>query len=181
MSDTVPPFVGLGALTPRSHTSLRQGLPAVSDETGARLGSRPVGVNSHSTVLLVRSVHIAADYYRDALGFDVEFYEALPQHYAYASRGACSIHFACFENARLLPNSESVPPDMFDVYVYVDDVAEMFEEFVGRGAEIVHAPVHQGYGMREFRVRDPHGYILAFGHSVRAARGDESVSASART
>lgn len=32
-----------------------------------------------------------------------------------------------------------------------------------RGAELVHGVVDQGYGMREFRVRDPVGYILAFG------------------
>jgi catechol 2,3-dioxygenase-like lactoylglutathione lyase family enzyme len=28
------------------------------------------------------------------------------------------------------------------------------------------APVDQGYGQREFRVRDPDGYILAFGQSL---------------
>ncbi len=55
--------------------------------------------------------------------------------------------------------------DWFDVYVYVDDLAALYDELVGRGAEIVHGPVDQEYGIREFRVRDPHGYILAFGEA----------------
>ena len=117
----------------------------------------------HSTVLLVECVARAAGYYRDALGFDVELYDALPEHYAYATRDACSIHFACFENGQVRPNSQAVPPDMFDVYVYVDDLAALYDELVRRGAEIVHGPIDQEYGLREFRVRDPHGYILAFG------------------
>ena len=36
---------------------------------------------SHSTVLLVESVSRAVDYYRDKLGFDVDLYDTLPEHY----------------------------------------------------------------------------------------------------
>jgi catechol 2,3-dioxygenase-like lactoylglutathione lyase family enzyme len=120
-----------------------------------------------ATVLLVQSVSRAIEYYRDALGFEVDHYGALPDHYGYAQRDGCSIHFAHFEGARIQPNSGAAPPDMFDVHVRVEDVEALYDELVGRGAEIVHGPVNQGYGIREFRVRDPHGYILAFGRPVR--------------
>jgi hypothetical protein len=40
-------------------------------------------------------------------------------------------------------------------------------ELVERGAELLHGPVEQGYGLREIRVRDPHGYVLAFGQRLR--------------
>ena len=40
---------------------------------------------------------------------------------------------------------------------------ELHEEFVERGADIVFAPLDTDYGLREIRVRDPSGYILAFG------------------
>jgi catechol 2,3-dioxygenase-like lactoylglutathione lyase family enzyme len=118
-------------------------------------------------VLLVPDVRIAADYYRDRLGFEVDFYDRLPQHYAYAHRDNCHIHFACFEAAPARPNGEVAPPDMFDVYVYVDDVEALYEELVERGADLLHGPVEQGYGLREIRVRDPHGYILAFGKLLK--------------
>jgi catechol 2,3-dioxygenase-like lactoylglutathione lyase family enzyme len=116
-----------------------------------------------ATVLLVDDVARATEYYRDALGFEVERFEANPDHYGYARRDGREIHFACFRGAGPRPNSETVPPDMFDVYFGVDDVEALHEEFLRRGAELLHGPVDQDYGQRELRVRDPEGYILAFG------------------
>jgi len=124
-------------------------------------------LKGHATVLLVDDVGRAADYYRAALGFDVETFALNPSHYAYANRCECSLHFARFEGVKPRPNSEAVPPDMFDVYVYPDgDLDALHLELVERGAEVLHGPVEQGCGMREFRVRDPFGYILAFGQPV---------------
>jgi uncharacterized glyoxalase superfamily protein PhnB len=114
-------------------------------------------------VLLVMDVSRAIDYYRDALGFEVSVYDRIPEHYGYASRDDCHVHFARFEGAPPRPNSEVVPPDMFDVYFWVDEVDAFHEELVARGAEVIQEPVDQGYGLRDFRVRDPHGYVLAFG------------------
>jgi uncharacterized glyoxalase superfamily protein PhnB len=54
-------------------------------------------------------------------------------------------------------------PTWFDLYVYVDDVEALHEELVERGADILNQPVDTEYGLREIRVRDPHGYVLAFG------------------
>jgi uncharacterized glyoxalase superfamily protein PhnB len=117
----------------------------------------------HATVLLVDSVPGAIDYYRDALGFEIERYDRLPDHYAYAQRDNCSVHFAHWDGVLPRPNSEVVPPDMFDLYVYVEDVDGLHTELLDRGADIIQAPTHQGYGTYELRVRDPHGYIIAFG------------------
>ena len=120
-------------------------------------------LESHATVLLVPDVRQAGEYYRDRLGFEVIYYDRIPSHYAYASRDGVYLHFARFDGAQPRPNSEAAPPDMFDVYIYVDDVEAVHEELVGRGADVLQRPVDQGYGVREIRVRDPHGYILAFG------------------
>jgi catechol 2,3-dioxygenase-like lactoylglutathione lyase family enzyme len=117
-------------------------------------------------VLLVTDVVRAAEYYRDKLGFEVSFYERIPEHYAYAERDGCRIHFARFEGVSPRPNAEVVPPDMFDVYFWVDDVEQFYADVRERGAEVVHGPVDQGYSQREFRVRDPDGYILAFGQPL---------------
>jgi uncharacterized glyoxalase superfamily protein PhnB len=61
------------------------------------------------------------------------------------------------------PNSKEVPPDMFDAYVWVDDVDALYDELRERGADLHGPPSTQGYGMYDFRVTDPHGYVLAFG------------------
>jgi predicted enzyme related to lactoylglutathione lyase len=120
-------------------------------------------LTGHATVLLVEDVQRALEYYRDRLGFDVSHYEKLPEHYGYASRESCHVHFACFHGVKPRPNSEVVPPDMFDIYFYVDDVDAFHAELVERGADVMQEPVDQGYGLRDLRVRDPHGYVLAFG------------------
>jgi uncharacterized glyoxalase superfamily protein PhnB len=57
---------------------------------------------------------------------------------------------------------------MFDIYVYADDVEALHAELAERGATLLHEPTDQAYGLREFRVRDPHGYILAFGKVLQA-------------
>ena len=120
-------------------------------------------LTAHATVLLVDDVKVAGDYCQDKLGFEVTYFDKNPSHYAYANRGEVSMHFACFTAAGPKPNSVAMPPDMFDIYIYVDDVDALHEELAGRGAEILAAVNETGYGCREFRVRDPHGYILAFG------------------
>jgi catechol 2,3-dioxygenase-like lactoylglutathione lyase family enzyme len=125
-----------------------------------------VALTGHATVLLVEDVRKATDYYRDALGFDVELYDRIPGHYGYARRDGCHVHFARFDGVAPRPNSEVVPPDMFDAYFWVDDVDRLYAEVVERSAEVVHGPVDQEYGLREFRVRDPDGHILAFGQPL---------------
>jgi catechol 2,3-dioxygenase-like lactoylglutathione lyase family enzyme len=122
-----------------------------------------VRLTAHATVLLVEDVGRALDYYRHKLGFEVSRYERLPDHCGYASRDDCHVHFAHWEGVGPRPNSEVAGPDVFDIYVYVDDVEALHAELVERGAELLHAPVDQGYGLREIRVRDPHGYVIAFG------------------
>jgi catechol 2,3-dioxygenase-like lactoylglutathione lyase family enzyme len=120
-------------------------------------------IKSHATVLLVDDVARAFDYYTEKLGFEGYKWEQNPSHYAYVNRDNCWIHFACFSGVPPRPNSADVPPDMFDLYVYVEDVEALHEELRGRGADILFAPLDTEYGLREIRVRDPFGYILAFG------------------
>jgi predicted enzyme related to lactoylglutathione lyase len=123
-------------------------------------------LTGHATVLLVEDVARTMAYYRDALGFAVGAYEDNPDHYGYAERDDCHLHFARFAGARSMPNHQAVPPDMFDAYFWVDDVDATYAEVVARGAHLLHGPVDQGYGLREFRVQDPDGYILAFGKAI---------------
>jgi hypothetical protein len=51
---------------------------------------------------------------------------------------------------------------MFDAYFWPDDVDAMHLELTARGAKIIQPPTDQPYGLREFRVQDPDGHILAF-------------------
>jgi predicted enzyme related to lactoylglutathione lyase len=58
---------------------------------------------------------------------------------------------------------------MFDAYFWVDDVDATYAEVAARGAQLLHEPVDHAYGLCEFRVQDPDGYILAFGKDLSIA------------
>jgi catechol 2,3-dioxygenase-like lactoylglutathione lyase family enzyme len=120
-------------------------------------------LTGHATVLMVTDVPASLAYLSDRLGFDVEGYEGNPLHYGYASRDNVWLHVCCADGARPRPNHEEFPPDMFDAYVRVEDVDALHAELVERGADLLHGPVDQAYGLREIRVRLPDGYVLAFG------------------
>lgn len=47
------------------------------------------------------------------------------------------------------------------LYIYVDDVNSLYER-VKEVAEVLMAPVDQFYGIREFTICDPFGFILTF-------------------
>src|SRR6185312_8602101 len=166
----------------RPGVSRRSGAGFLRRGEGAARRSRRVvsltgraGLNGHATVLLVDDVHRATAYYRDRLGFEVGHYDQNPSHYAYAERDGCRLHFARFEGATPRPNCREAPPDMFDAYFWVDDVDALYAELAERGAELHGRPELQGYGMYDFRVADPHGYVLAFGRAGSGEAEPESA------
>jgi uncharacterized glyoxalase superfamily protein PhnB len=114
-------------------------------------------------VLLAPDVQEALDHYRDVLGFEVRPYGEAPDVYGYARRDGTNIHLAHADHCR--PNSDLVV-DLFDVYIWVDDVEAVHRELVERGATIMHPPIDREYGQREIRVRDLNGYVLGIGQPL---------------
>jgi len=50
-------------------------------------------------------------------------------------------------------------------YIYVDDVMALFDTLAGRCA-VAWGPEKMPYGMLEFAIKDPNGYLLSFGQPV---------------
>ena len=121
--------------------------------------------------LLLSAVHFCvpdvlatADYYRNVLGFTVAFFGD-PPVFASAERDAVLVHFNDIPQSTPKPN----PGVACDLYVFTDDLDELFEELKGKGADIVEGPVLRPYQVREFVVRDLNGYEIAFGQDVSRA------------
>jgi catechol 2,3-dioxygenase-like lactoylglutathione lyase family enzyme len=121
-------------------------------------------LNGLAPVLIVPDVREALDFYRDKLGFETEAWSDNPAAYGYAWRDACHIHFNQGETPH--PNSEVVQPDLFDVYLWTDDVRALHDDLHERGADLLHEPIERPWNMLEIRVQDPFGYILAFGQRL---------------
>ena len=109
-------------------------------------------------VLRVSDISRSLAFYRDRLGFAVEFvYESF---YAGVCRDGCHIHLKC-----------SAPPprdqtafereEHIDIYISVPSAETLSERFASAGVAFVVPLRHMPYGT-EFYVRDPDGYVLGF-------------------
>ena len=115
----------------------------------------------HATVLPVTDLGRARDWYRDVLGFSVEFEWEDPPTYAVLRAGeSVQIHLSVPDR----PPPASARPTL--LYLFVHDVDALHGRVGGRGAEVSFPPETMPYGMREFGVRDPDGHTLVFGQGV---------------
>ena len=116
----------------------------------------PSQLNGSASVFVVSDVQKSVAYYRDVLGFDVEFLYGEPTFYAGVERGNVLIHLqAAHESKR--------EPGQMAINVFVSDVDALYEELKGRGATLLSAPKDYAYGMRDFDAVDLDGNQLCFG------------------
>ena len=113
-------------------------------------------------ILGTHDVAASVAYYRDKLGFNVDFRYGDPPEHAAVSRGDWSGSTTTFQ-ITALPSDHELAASMF-LYVRVDScIDQIADSFRANGVEIVNGPETYPWGMREFTVRDCHGYLLRFG------------------
>src|SRR6185437_8578392 len=124
--------------------------------------ARHVAVVRCAPYFPVPDVSSIGAYYRDVLGFQCEYTAGNPPEFALFSRGASAIMFRRVPDERLIcPNEKQ--GGTWDAFLWTDDVEALYGEMTHSGAAIVYPPTIQSYGMKEFAVRDPNGYVLGLG------------------
>jgi catechol 2,3-dioxygenase-like lactoylglutathione lyase family enzyme len=112
---------------------------------------------------LVDDVDAAIGYYRDKLGFDLDFkYEAF---YAGVTRDGLAIHLkeapkAAGERMYRRQNEH------LDAYIAVTGVEALHREFQARGAQITKPIGERPWACVDFYVEDADGYILCFSERI---------------
>jgi catechol 2,3-dioxygenase-like lactoylglutathione lyase family enzyme len=106
--------------------------------------------------LAVRDVLAAADFYTTKLGFTLGFTWGDPPDIAGVNLGKVQMFLE-----RGTPN-----PAGCSVYFVVGDADELHEFHRAGGVEVVVPPEDRLYGLRDYRIRDLHGYELSFGHYI---------------
>ena len=108
---------------------------------------------------LVDDLAPAIAYYRDCLGFQVDFvYESF---YASVSRDGFPIHLKCAPKTAA-DRTHRRQNEHLDAHVGVTGIEALFDELEERGARIVRALEDRPWGCKDFYVEDPDGYILCF-------------------
>lgn len=109
---------------------------------------------------LVDDLDRAIGYYRDKLGFDLDFcYESF---YAGVSRDGFAIHLKCAPKS---PGERAnrKQHEHLDAYIGVTGVRTLHDELRSRGALIVKSLEARPWSCIDFYVEDLDGYILCFG------------------
>ena len=125
-----------------------------------RRTNKLVELKSVSPQLVVADVARTVEYYRDMLGFEHLGYFGEPPVYAIVRRGGVEIHLGKAEQNGV--SNSAVRSGSFDLYIWVSDIDQLFEELKVAGAEIVEGPVRRVYESVEVVVRDCNGYVLVF-------------------
>jgi uncharacterized glyoxalase superfamily protein PhnB len=113
-------------------------------------------------VFLVDDVVMTVEFYRDAMGFDVDFVYGEPPIYASVSRNDAIFNFTKSEPAgRRNSVASAGTGNGVDAYVVVSDIDDVYEELKGHGVSIVAEIESHDYGMREFQIEDCNRYRIA--------------------
>jgi uncharacterized glyoxalase superfamily protein PhnB len=114
------------------------------------------------TGLPVSDVIAAAEFYTKKLGFWQSFTWGNPPTMAGVNLG----------NVQIFLEKGTPNPEGCSVYFVVGDADELYEFHRANGVEVVEPIGDRHYGIRDYRVRDMHGYVLGFGHHLPAALAD---------
>ena len=108
---------------------------------------------------LVDDLDRAIAYYRDKLGFELDFvYESF---YACVSRDGSAIHLK--HAAKLAADrAHRKQNEHLDAYIAVSGIEGLFSELQTRGAEVIRPLEERPWACRDFYIEDPDGYILCF-------------------
>ncbi len=120
-----------------------------------------IAFKSITPILFVRNVPESAAYFRDKLGFEIDFLYGTPPFYGSVSRDGVCLHLRFVQQPNF-PQLAAREASLILATAEVSDVHGLFEEVTERGAEIAQAPTRQAWGGTDFHVRDPDGNVIAF-------------------
>ena len=114
---------------------------------------------------LVDDIDVAIAYYRDRLGFDLDF--CYDSFYAAVSRDGFAIHLKCAPKT-LADRAHRKQHQHLDAYIGVTSATALHDELRSRGALITKPLEAQPWSCIDFYVEDPDGYILCFSEPTDA-------------
>ena len=115
-----------------------------------------VECEQHHAALAVSDIQAAVDFYINKLGLKLGFTWGEPPTFAGVLLGS----------SQMFLKKDSPNPQGCHICFDVDNADELFEFQRANGVEVVEAIADREYGMRDYAVRDLHGYVLVFGHNI---------------
>ena len=112
-------------------------------------------------VISVASVEAAAGFFKNTLGFSIDFLHGEPPFYGSVSRDGACVHLKFVHEPVLTVGAQD--RDGFIVaFIQVENVKALYAEYLAAGAGFDQKLKKQAWGGRDFIVRDPDGNGLCF-------------------
>ena len=112
-------------------------------------------------VISVASVEAAAGFFKNTLGFSIDFLHGEPPFYGSVSRDGACVHLKFVHEPVLAVGAED--RDGFIVaFIQVENVKALYAEYLTAGATFDQKLKKQAWGGRDFIVRGPDGNGLCF-------------------
>jgi uncharacterized glyoxalase superfamily protein PhnB len=121
-----------------------------------------VAVKSATPIFFVSDVPRAAAYFRDQLGFEVDFLHGAPPFYGSVSRGGACLHLRLVHRPTFFVEQAADEGSLILATIEVSDVKALYEEFAARGVAFVQPLSRQSWGGTDFQVSDPDGNAFSF-------------------
>lgn len=125
----------------------------------------PGRLDAITPIVPVRDEATSIAFYRDALGFELRFY-APENRYALLARDKASVILLGGADEAALAATRS----NISAYIWVDGLDEVWSNLEPKLKDLpagrVRPPFVQDYGMREFHVKDPDGFLIFFGKNA---------------
>ncbi len=113
-------------------------------------------------VLIVRDVAATVHFYREKLGFDVDFVFGDPPEHAGLARSDWSSDTAYLQVTKA-PGDTKIRPQGWLYFMVDAKIDELHQVYKDNGVKILNSPQNYPWGMREFSILDLNGYELKFG------------------
>jgi catechol 2,3-dioxygenase-like lactoylglutathione lyase family enzyme len=112
-------------------------------------------------VLFVSNVTRSAEFFRDKLGFTVDFLHGHPAFYGGVSRDGVTLHLR-FVHEAVIPQELREKEQLLAAFITVENIKKLFEECKLNGAPLVGTLHKEAWGGPTFTVQDPDGNWICF-------------------
>ena len=132
-----------------------------SSVTPAREERGMPAIHAAIPVVFVSNVSATAEFFRDKLGFSIDFLHGNPAFYGGVSRDETTLHLR-FVHEPVISNEVREKEQLLAAFIVVENIKALFAEYKQKDVAFV-APLHkEPWGGHTFTVRDPDGNWLCF-------------------
>ena len=135
---------------------------AASGESPApKARSTAPAIKAAIPMIFVSSVPSTAEFFRDRLGFSIDFLHGNPAFYGSVSRDGAALHLRFVHEPVIAPEIRE-KESLLSAFIAVENVKALFEEYKTNDVPFVWTLRKEPWGGPTFTVRDPDGNWIEF-------------------